>query len=417
MSDANPDERQPLAFENDAGSSRSRWVAGGLALAIVGWMGSGYVLPSEEAEAPRQAAAARKPVTVAVRPSVAEAVEQVFAAEGQALPDRDTMIRAETSGRIAEVLVERGGDLAAGQVVARFDVAGREAELARAEEELARAQREFDNAEALLERGVSTVDRVADATATLAAARAGVRSAQETLGDTEIRAPFAGRLESLDVDLGEFVSLGGEVGRIVDNVPLTIRIQIPQQSLADIRVGQTAEVAFITGAEGTGTVRFVGSSADAETRTFTAEIEVPNEGGAIPAGISAQLRIPTGEARAHFVSPAILSLGTDGTLGIKTVGEDDVVDFHAVDIVRAQTDGIWVSGLPETARVISIGQGFVNDGERVDPQEDGGDVPERGPELAGGMPDAEPEAGGNGRTLTIGNADAPAGAAQAEEVR
>ena len=417
MSDANPDERQPLAFENDAGSSRSRWVAGGLALAIVCWMGSGYVLPSEEAEAPRQTAAARKPVTVAVRPSVAEAVEQIFAAEGQALPDRDTMIRAETSGRIAEVLVERGADLAGGQVVARFDVAGREAELARAEEELARAQREFDNAEALLERGVSTVDRVADASTTLAAARAGVRTAQETIGDTEIRAPFAGRLESLDVDLGEFVSLGGEVGRIVDNVPLTIRIQIPQQSLADIRVGQTAEVAFITGATGTGTVRFVGSSADAETRTFTAEIEVPNEGGAIPAGISAQLRIPTGEARAHFVSPAILSLGTDGTLGIKTVGEDDVVVFHAVDIVRAQTDGIWVSGLPEAARVISIGQGFVNDGETVDPQADDDAALERAPEVAGGVPEPEAPFEADGQIMEVGSAGADATDADLEAVR
>jgi multidrug efflux system membrane fusion protein len=38
--------------------------------------------------------------------------------------------------------------------------------------------------------------------------------------------------------------------------------------------------------------------------------------------------------------------------------------------VRAQTDGIWVSGLPDEARIISIGQGFVNDGETVDPQPD-----------------------------------------------
>ena len=370
MTDAPTEARAPLAFENDAGSSRSRWVAGGLALAIVGWMGSGWVLPSGEAETAATTPTIRKAVTVAVRPSRAEAVEQVFVAEGQALPDRDTTIRAETSGQIAEVLVAKGADLEAGQVIARFDTAGREADLLRAREQLSRAQREFDNAEALLARGVSTVDRVADASAALAAAEAGLRAAEETIGDTEIAAPFAGRLEALDVDPGEFVSLGGEVGRIVDVTPLTIRIQIPQQSLADIKVGQAAEVAFITGDTGTGIVRFVGTSADADTRTFTAEIEVPNEGGVIPAGISAQLRIPTGEARAHFVSPAILSLGTDGTLGIKTVDADDVVAFHPVGIVRAQTDGIWVSGLPEEARIISIGQGFVNDGETVAPQAD-----------------------------------------------
>lgn len=371
MNQTPADEPRPLTFESDKGSTRSRWVAGGLALAIAGWMGSGYLLPSDDAAQQPVRSAARKPVTVAVRHSVAEQVEQVFVAEGQALPDRDTPIRAETSGKIAEVLVAKGDDLDAGQVIARFDTSARQSDLARATEELNRAQREFDNASALVERGVATVDRLAQARASLAAAEAGVTAAQEALRDTEIRAPFAGRLEALDIDAGEFVSLGADVGRIVDNTPLTIRIQIPQQALRDIKVGQTAEVDFITGETGTGKVQFVGTSADAETRTFLAEIEVPNADRSIPAGISAQLRIPTGRQTAHFVSPAILSLDTDGTLGIKTVNGDNVVEFHKIAIVRAQTDGIWVSGLPDEAQIISIGQGFVNDGEKVDPQPEG----------------------------------------------
>lgn len=360
--------RQTLVFDSDHGSSRSRWVAGGIAVAIIGWMGSGYILPSGEAVEAEKAPVAQRTVTVAVRQSVAESVEQVFVAEGQALPDRDTAVRAETSGQISEMLVEMGADLEAGQVIARFDVAARQADLDRAIQERDRAQREFDNATALVERGVATVDRVAQARATLAAAEASVSSAEEAIGNTEIIAPFGGRLESLDINVGEFVSMGADVGRIVDNTPLTISIQIPQQSLRDIKVGQSAEVAFITGETSTGEVQFVATSADAETRTFMARIRVANEGGAIPAGISAQLRIPTGEVTAHFVSPAILSLGTDGTLGIKTVNADDMVEFHQIGIVRAQTDGVWVSGLPDETRIISIGQGFVNDGETVNPQ-------------------------------------------------
>jgi multidrug efflux system membrane fusion protein len=363
-----PSQRQALDFDDDRGSNRSRWVAGGLALAIVGWMGSGFVFPAGDDGSGAVAPAAQRLVTVAVRASRAEPVQQVFVAEGQALPARDTIIRAETSGQIAQLLVAKGADVAAGQVIARIAPAARGADLARAQEELARAQREFDNAQELLNRGVATVDRVAQAQATLAAAQASVRTAEETIGDTEIRAPFAGRLEALDINTGEFVSVGGNVGRVVDNTPLTIRIQIPQQSLRDIEVGQEAKVGFITGEEEMGVVRFVGTSADAETRTFMADIEVPNADGKIPAGISAQLRIPTGEVAAHFVSPAILSLGTDGTLGIKTVNDDDVVQFHQIGIVRAQTDGIWVTGLPDQAQIISIGQGFVNDDEKVIPQ-------------------------------------------------
>lgn len=370
MTETPKDGRQTLTFESDHGSNRSRLVAGGLAVAIVGWMGSGYLLPSEDTVHTAKAPVAPRAVSVAVRRSVAEPVEQVFVAEGQALPDRDTAVRAETSGQIGEVLVEMGADLEAGQVIARFDIAARQADLDRAEQERDRAQREYDNATTLVERGIATVDRVAQTRATLAAAQAGVSAAEEAIGNTQIRAPFAGRLESLDINVGEFVSLGTNVGRIVDNTPLNIRIQIPQQALRDIKVGQTAEVAFITGETSKGEVRFVATSADAETRTFMARIEVANTDGAIPAGISAQLRIPTGELTAHFVSPAILSLDTDGTLGIKTVNAENVVEFHKIDIVRAQTDGIWVSGLPDDARIISIGQGFVNNGETVDPQPD-----------------------------------------------
>ena len=65
---------------------------------------------------------------------------------------------------------------------------------------------------------------------------------------------------------------------------------------------------FITGEERAGVVTFVGTSAASETRTFLAEIEVENEDGAIPAGISAEVIIPTGEVTAHFLSPSIVSL-------------------------------------------------------------------------------------------------------------
>jgi multidrug efflux system membrane fusion protein len=41
------------------------------------------------------------------------------------------------------------------------------------------------------------------------------------------------------------------------------------------------------------------------------------------------------------------------------------VRFHPVEIVRAEIQGVWVRGLPDTARIITIGQGFVRAGEQV----------------------------------------------------
>lgn len=358
---------QRLMFTSDKGASRSTWFAAFLVLAIVGWMGSGFIIPSEDTD-PVVARQEPKPVTVAVETSVAETVTQFYQAEGQALPDRDTMMRAGRSGDIAEVLVAKGQDVAAGDVIARFDATGNEADANRAVEELARAQREFDNAEQLLERGVSTADRVAEARAALASAQAQVTAVEQAAIALTITAPFAGRVETLNLDEGEFVSAGTEVGRLVDITPLTVAIQVPQQSLTRLSVGQTAKVRFITGEERTGLVTFVGTSAASETRTFLAEIEVENADGAIPAGISAEVIIPTGEATAHFLSPSIVSLNTEGALGVKTVNSDNVVAFFPIQIVKAQIDGIWVTGLPESVDVITVGQGFVNVAETVSPR-------------------------------------------------
>lgn len=156
-----------------------------------------------------------------------------------------------------------------------------------------------------------------------------------------------------------------------------------------MKEGQRAEVSFITGQTREGGVVFVGAAADPETRTVEAEVEVPNDDRAIPAGISAQVRLPTGEARAHFVSPAVLSLDVSGTLGVKTVTEAGRVAFQAAEIVRAQTDGVWITGLPDTARIVTVGQGFVSAGEEVLTREETdleiGRV-RRGPELAGDAP-------------------------------
>lgn len=359
-----------LQFRDDRGAGWSAWIAVALILVVAGWFASGMLTEGGQGAATPSDTGEFAPVKVAVTTSAARPVEDVFVAEGQAIPERETRILAEISGEIAEVPVTKGDSLSEGAVIARFDAAAREAELRRARAELERAEREFENARTLLERGASTLDRVADTRAALAAAEAQVVAAEEALANTVIRAPFAGRLEDLLVNPGEFVTAGSAVARIVDNTPLTIRGRIPQQSVGRIEAGRPATVSFITGQERDGTVAFVGTNADPETRTFLLEVEVANDGGAIPSGVSAEIRIVTGEVEAHFVSPALLSLDERGILGLKTVDEENTVGFYPVDVVRAETDGVWVTGLPAEARLITVGQGFVRQGETVAPRPD-----------------------------------------------
>jgi membrane fusion protein, multidrug efflux system len=357
-------------------------------VALAAWMGSGFVFPAQE-EVPAEPDRTVAISAVAIRSSTADTVQQFLRAEGQAEPERSTVIPAQAAGEVTEVGVRRGADVQAGDIIARIGSPERQSALDQAQAELDRARRDFDNAQTLLDRGVGTADRLAQTRSTLAAAEAQVASAEEALDDLVVRAPFAGRVETLDMEEGEFVQAGARIARIVDLDPVRVLIRIPQQAVALVEEGQRAEVTFITGQTREGEVIFVGAAADPETRTFEAEVEVPNGDRAIPAGISAQVRLPAGEARAHFVSPAVLSLDVSGTLGVKTVTEGGRVAFHAVEIVRAQTDGVWITGLPRSARIITVGQGFVSAGEEVLAREETeleiGRV-RSGPDLAGGEP-------------------------------
>ncbi len=362
-----PDLAGRLTFQSDKGANRSKWLAILLAILLVGWMGSGYILPSEPEEELAEQTETRA-VTVAVMPSVAQDVQLVLTAEGQSVPDRATQIAAKATGQIEAVLVSRGDLVVAGQELGRVDAETIDAQLLQAQTQLDQATRDLDNALALQQRGVATEDRVTQARASKAAAEAAVTAAQEQRDNTVIRAPFAGRLNEFTLDEGEFVENGDVVAEVLDNDPLTVVIQVPQVALSRLKADQMAEVQFITGETRTGKVGFIGSNADQQTRTFRVEVQVDNPESVMPAGLSARVAIPTGEARGHFISPAILSLGVNGDLGIKTVTEGNVVAFQEVSIVRAQTDGVWVTGLPEEADIITVGQGFVNAGDVVDPR-------------------------------------------------
>ncbi|KQI71561.1 ABC transporter substrate-binding protein [Loktanella sp. 5RATIMAR09] len=366
--DTQPDLAGKLTFDGDKGAGRSKWVAIFLALLLVGWMGSGYIVPSQGTENDTATAPAKRAITVAVLDSQAQDVELVLSAEGQSEPDRATGVQAETAGQVVSVSATRGDLVGAGQEIGRLDASTIEAQLLQAQTQQAQATRDLNNALALQQRGVATEDRVSSARAAKAAADAAVTAAEEQLANTIIRAPFAGRLNDLTLDEGEFVSNGSVVAEVIDNDPLTVVVQVPQQALSRIQIGQSATVDFITGEQRSGVVSFIGVNADQQTRTFRVEVTVDNPDSVMPAGLSARIALPTGEARGHFISPAILSLGTNGELGIKIVEDDNTVSFRSVAIARAQTDGVWVTGLPESARIITVGQGFVNAGDLVDPR-------------------------------------------------
>ncbi len=363
--------------------NKSYLIAAMFALALAAWVLGGYFLRTWDAQPDRAApvADAAPPMTVSVRTQQAKSIAQVIVAQGQSEPNRTVTIRAETMGQVAEILADEGSTVAAGDIIVRLEPNDRKARIDRARARVQEQQSAYEASQALGKKGYQS-QRQADQTfSSLQTAKAELEEALIEFDRLEIRAPFEGEVLSCPMELGAYVDVNGEVATIVDNDPLVVSLQIPQQDITDLAVGQSASLTFATGQKREGKIRYIAARADEGTRTFRIEVELSNADGSVPSGISAEARIPTGSVMAHFVSPASLSLNDEGKLGVKTVDEDDRVVFHEATIVMSDTSGAWVTGLPPRARVITLGHGYVQIGEKVQVAEEQGASPE-GPQAA-----------------------------------
>ncbi len=356
---------------------------------LAAWVLGGYFLKTSSKESAPEASVTDTvpPMTVSVRTQEAKSVERFIVAQGQAEPNRTVTVRAETKGKVDELLADEGATVRAGDVIARLEMNDLMARIERAKARVREQQSAFEASESLGKKGYQSQRQADETFSSLVTAKAELKEAMIELERTEIKAPFEGVVLSSPIELGAYVDVNGEVATIVDNDPLVVSLRITQQNISDLEVGQGATLTFATGQEREGKIRYIAPRADKGTRTFRVEVELPNSDGEIHSGISAEARIPTGSAMAHFVSPATLSLNDEGKLGVKTVNEDSRVAFHEASIVISDAEGAWITGLPARARIITLGHGFVRIGEQVDVAEEEGAA---GPDVAQGAVALQP---------------------------
>ncbi len=347
---------------------RSYVIAALILLTAVAWIGSGAFSASGPAtNSPAEREAERPLTSVRVAESVATERVDTLATSGRTIADRILTIRTETSGQVAEVMKRRGNLVNEGDVLLRIAPGDRQARLGRAQAKVEQTRIEYDAARDLQARNFASRVKLAEAKAALEEAQADLAEIRLDIERTTIRAPFAGVLASRPVEIGDVLSPGGEVATLVDLDPLVIRADVAERRVGDIEVGAVGHASIFNGPELDGTVTFVSPVADASTRTFTVELEVPNPNMSLRDGQTAELRLPLRHVTAHRVSPALLTLDDAGTIGIKTVDDSDVVHFHPVEMMGASTDAVWLTGLPDRIRIITVGQEVVGPGERVTP--------------------------------------------------
>jgi len=359
------------------------WISAGVALALAPWLGTGTLSAGipDDTSGPEAASSGADPestagktardrpeaqrVTVEVATSRARPVTREVLVQGELEPLRTVRVRAEVRGRVEKIEVEKGSRVEAGQVLVRLAPEDRVARLRHVRALKRQRKAELDAAKALGARGMQAATRVAAAEAEWESARAEEARLQLEMDWTRIQAPFAGLVQARPAEVGAFMKVGEVVAEIVDDSELIAAGEVPQLSAGQIRPGMTAKIRLLDGQELDGIVSYRAPVGDDGTRSFRVEVKCPNPDRTLAGGLSAELRIPIETVAAHLVPLSLLTLGPNGALGIKVVEAGDRVGFRPVRVVRTTNQGAWVTGLGETARLITLGQGFVRAGEPV----------------------------------------------------
>lgn len=346
---------------------RSWFYSAGMATLIALWLLSGLVGNDDDVQAKVTASAIDAPHSrVRVRTQSAEEITRTIVVNGNTAPARIVELSAETDGRVVHIGADRGANVSRGGIIVRLDERDRQARLAEARATVRQREVEYQGKLQLKSESYVSEAQLQEAIALLEAARTEMTRAQLDLDYMAIRAPFDGALQARMVEIGDFVKRGDPIATFVDNRTIVVSANLSEFDAQHVGVGNSAEAHLATGEKVRGKIRYIAPVADQATRTFAVELEVDNREGGLRAGGTAELRIPAEVVRAHRISPSLLTLDDAGNIGIKIISDAGEVEFVIADIALSSNNGVWVAGLPDTATIITVGQGFVKSGSLVD---------------------------------------------------
>lgn len=345
----------------------SIFIAIGVAAAVTLWMltglGSSPVSFSGDAQINNSDG---QPMRVRIKQVSAGQVTREITVSARTEPNRMVSLKAETDGVVVGIGALRGNPVKEDETILELDIRDRSAQLAEVNSLIAQRELELQARQNLRDREFVSRVEIAEATARLDSAKATKARIELEIDNTSIDAPFDGVVQERNVEIGDYVRAGDAVVEIVDIDPLIIAGEINGKEVSELFVGGRGSAVLVDGTTINGVIRYLAPVADSNTRTFRVELEVPNPNG-IRAGLTAELQLAGSRIFAHDISPSLLTLADDGAVGVKTVSSNNRVDFYPIEIAGSTENGILVTGLPDVVTVITVGQGFVNVGQEVEP--------------------------------------------------
>ena len=314
---------------------------------------------------------------------------------------------AGVSGPVTQVLVEEGDAVVRGQLLAAIDRTDAELSLREAQTHYDNTKRSYDRTAALAERNAASNDDVEKLQYDLEIRELALIRAQQTLDDTQVRAPIDGVIANRAVQIAVNVAANASLFTVVDMDPLLAIVHIPEVNRGQVRVGQRVVVEAERGTAATGTLVRVSPVVDPGSGTVKVTIEIVGQSFLLP-GMFVTVRVPVETRRDVLVIPkrAVLIERDQSVIyrvrGTGALRSPVELGLSSGDIVEVR------SGLDEGDSIVTVGQESLQDGMAV--REAGQPIAVAEPSAGGGPPasSAAPPRGAVERDATAEDAQPPA---------
>ncbi len=199
------------------------------------------------------------------------------------------------------------------------------------------------------------------------AARTQVASAQKAIADTTVYAPISGYVSERNADVGEFVATSGKIATIVRTSVLRMRIDVPEQSIGQVKNGQgiSLQTSAFPDRSFSGVVTRIAPNLNATSRTLIVEAEVENSEGLLKPGQFATVRIAQSTPKPTVMIPAS-AVKAEGETNKVFIVKDGRAEERIVKIGVLENNLIEIQqGIQENESVAVTNIGQLYDGVQV----------------------------------------------------
>ena len=284
---------------------------------------------------------------------------------GRTEANRNVFIAAETNGVVEKIFYGKGDAVKQGKIICKLSVDARKARLDEANALMKQKELEWQASKTLVEKGYRSQTQLAASLASYDASKALVKQMEQELDNINIRAPFDGIFNEKFSEIGDFLSVGKPCGKVVDYNPIKITAQVSEKEIVNIKTNLLGKAKLSTGDTVEGNITYVSNTADPVTRTFRIEMEVDNADNIYKDGLTAEIFIPIKKINGHLIPPSSLTLNEKGEIGVRHIVDNDIAKFSKIEILGDEKEFVWITGLPDKAKIITVGHEFVSNGDTV----------------------------------------------------